>query len=234
MCTIKLPAGVIENIDRIRKQCLWRGNDRTKKGGCLAAWPMIMKPKLKGGLGVINLRLQNDALLLKQLHKFYNKRDIPWVQLVWSKYYANGKVPHGTKELGSFLWKELLRLSVFYRGIARCQIGDGASVLFWEDLWSSEVLALKYPCLFSFVRNTSLSMKNVRETEDLDTLFTLPLSEQAFNELQDLQLELHSVPYDDAQIDSWVFIWGSSIYSSQKFYALSFKSMATSPCFTWL
>ena len=77
-------------------------------------------------------------------------------------------------------------------------------------------------------------MKNVRETEDLDTLFTLPLSEQAFNELQDLQLELHSVPYDDAQIDSWVFIWGSSIYSSQKFYALSFKSMATSPCFTWL
>ena len=77
-------------------------------------------------------------------------------------------------------------------------------------------------------------MKNVRETEDLDTLFTLPLSEQAFNELQDLQLELHSVPYDDAQIDSWVFIWGSSIYSSQKFYALSFKKMATSPCFTWL
>ena len=195
---------------------------------------MVMKPKLKGGLGVINLRLQNDALLLKQLHKFYSKRDIPWVLLVWSKYYANGKVPHGTKELGSFRWKKLLRLSVFYRGIARCQIGDGASVLFWEDLWSSEVLALKYPCLFSFVRNTSLSVKNVRETEDLDTLFTLPLSEQAFNELQDLQLELHSVPYDDAQIDSWVFIWGSSIYSSQKFYALSFKSMATSPCFTWL
>ena len=24
--TIKLPKGVIENIDRIRKQCLWRGN----------------------------------------------------------------------------------------------------------------------------------------------------------------------------------------------------------------
>jgi len=136
---------------------------------------MVMKPKLKGGLGVINLRLQNDALLLKQLHKFYSKRDIPWVLLVWSKYYANGKVPHGTKELGSFWWKELLRLSVFYRGIARCQIGDGASVLFWEDLWSSEVLALKYPYLFSFVRNTSLSVKNVMETEDLDTLFTLPL-----------------------------------------------------------
>jgi hypothetical protein len=35
---------------------------------------MVLEPKSKGGLGVINLRLQNDALLLKQLHKFYNTR----------------------------------------------------------------------------------------------------------------------------------------------------------------
>ena len=27
MCTIKLPKGVIDNIDQARKQCLWRGND---------------------------------------------------------------------------------------------------------------------------------------------------------------------------------------------------------------
>ena len=26
LCTIKLPRGVIDNIDRIHKQCLWRGN----------------------------------------------------------------------------------------------------------------------------------------------------------------------------------------------------------------
>lgn len=31
-CTIKLPKGVIENIDRARKQCLWQGNDIEKKG----------------------------------------------------------------------------------------------------------------------------------------------------------------------------------------------------------
>ena len=33
MCTIKLPKGVIDNIDRARKQCLRRGNDPKKKGG---------------------------------------------------------------------------------------------------------------------------------------------------------------------------------------------------------
>lgn len=38
-----------------------------------------MKTKEKGGLGVINLGLKNDALLLKQLVKFYNYDDGPWV-----------------------------------------------------------------------------------------------------------------------------------------------------------
>ena len=71
MCTIKLHKGVIDNIDRARKQCLWRVKHVDKKGGHLAAWNMVQKPKKnKGGLGVINLRIQNDALLLKQLHKF--------------------------------------------------------------------------------------------------------------------------------------------------------------------
>jgi hypothetical protein len=61
MCSIKLPIGVIDNIDRIRKQCLWKGNDPEKKGGNLATWSMVQKPKDKGGLGILNLRLQNDA-----------------------------------------------------------------------------------------------------------------------------------------------------------------------------
>ena len=130
MCTIKLPAGVINSMDKIRKQCLWRGNNRGKRGGHLAAWSTVSLPKAKGGLGVLNLRLQNDSLLLKQLHKFYSKKDVPWVKLIWSKYYANGKVPHGHREVGSFWWKNLLRLSVLYRGIAKCQVGDGSIVLF--------------------------------------------------------------------------------------------------------
>ena len=129
MCTIKLPVGVIENIDRMRKQCLWRGNDPNKKEGNLAAWPMVQKPKHKGGLGVINLRLQNDALLLKQLHKFYNHHNIPWVHLIWAKYYTN-KVPHGSRKVGSFWWKDILRLNPIYRNIATCALGDGSTILF--------------------------------------------------------------------------------------------------------
>ena len=89
------------------------------------AWPTILKPKTKGGLSIINLRLQNDALLLKHLHKFYSKEDVPWVGLIWNKYYTN-KSPHTAREIGSFWWNDILRLSTLCRGIARCSLGDGS------------------------------------------------------------------------------------------------------------
>jgi hypothetical protein len=78
MLTLVIPVGVLEVIDRARRHCLWRRKDKEKINS-LAAWDMVCKPKEKGGLGIINLKLQNAALLLKHLHKFYNNFDTPWV-----------------------------------------------------------------------------------------------------------------------------------------------------------
>jgi hypothetical protein len=75
MCSLKLPVTVVEIIDKHRKNCLWRGSDFRKKGHNLAAWELVRRPKEKGGLGVINLSVQNDALLLKQLDNFYRKEN---------------------------------------------------------------------------------------------------------------------------------------------------------------
>jgi hypothetical protein len=75
---------------------------------------LVRKPKEKEGLGVINLSIQNDALLLKQLDKFYRKENIQWVALIWQKYY-NNTVPHLAREKGSFWWKDILRLHTQYR-----------------------------------------------------------------------------------------------------------------------
>jgi len=127
MCTLKLPVAVTNYVDRIMKQCLWRGADTNKMGGNLASWDKVCKPKNKGGLGVINLKLQNDALLLKHLDKFYNKKELPWIDLIWNRYYRN-KVPHATREVGSFWWRDILRLNVLFRGIAKCNIGRGETV----------------------------------------------------------------------------------------------------------
>lgn len=101
MCSLKLPVIVIEIIDKHRKNCLWRGSDYRRKGYNLATWELVQKPKNKGGLGIINLSLQNEALLMKQLDKFYGKENIQWIKLIWQKYYIE-EVPHLAREKGSF------------------------------------------------------------------------------------------------------------------------------------
>lgn len=55
---------------------------------------MVCKPKNKGGvLGVIDLKYQNITLLMKHLDKFFNKHELLWVKLIWTKYYLNADLP---------------------------------------------------------------------------------------------------------------------------------------------
>jgi hypothetical protein len=111
-------------------------------------------PKKKGGLGVMNLELQNDALLLKYMDKFMNKADIPWVDLVWHSHY-NGKVPHASPKTGSFWWNDICSLYFQYRGLTR--IWD--SILLWKDKWHGELpLVVSYDRLFSFALNKDISI----------------------------------------------------------------------------
>jgi hypothetical protein len=62
------------------------GSDVNAKGKSLAVWSKVTKPKDKGGLEVVDLRSQNEALLLKHLDKFYKKKDTPWVNMIWHSH----------------------------------------------------------------------------------------------------------------------------------------------------
>lgn len=88
MCTLQLPASIIDQIDKYKKHELWDNGDINRKGSCLVAWKKACRPKNQEGLGIINLRAQNNALLLKFLHKFYNQEDLPWVQMTWQHLYT--------------------------------------------------------------------------------------------------------------------------------------------------
>jgi hypothetical protein len=55
-----------------------------------ATWHLVCTPKHKGGLGILDLKKHNEALLMKMLYKFFNKQDLPLVQLIWDNRYKNG------------------------------------------------------------------------------------------------------------------------------------------------
>jgi hypothetical protein len=59
MCTLKLPVVVIKQIDKYKEHYLWRGSNLNTKRPPLVAWSLVTKPKSMGGLGVIDLELNN-------------------------------------------------------------------------------------------------------------------------------------------------------------------------------
>jgi hypothetical protein len=181
MSTISLHVTVREQIDKYRKHCLWRGNDDSNRINAKVAWHMVTKSKDEGGLGVLDLKTQNEALLIKNLHKFFNKANIPWVQLVWEKHYKNGKLPDHIKR-GSFWWKDILKLLDKFKGLASVTVSDGSSCLLWEDCWSGQPLRLAFPELHSFAKKPNISLASAANTVSTFNLFNLPLSVEAFQQ----------------------------------------------------
>lgn len=127
MSTFLLPKTVIKQVDKYRKHCLWRGSDLTSKKPSKAAWQLVCTSKEHGGLGVLNLQTQNESLLLKNLHKFYNQVNIPWVQLLWACYYSTGTLPMANTRKGSFWWSDSLKLLDQFKGMASVWVNSGTS-----------------------------------------------------------------------------------------------------------
>jgi hypothetical protein len=149
-------------------------------------WKIVSLPKECGGLGALNLYTQNVSLLLKHLHKFFNKLDIPWVQLVWNCHYPQGALLINNNR-GSFWWKDILKSLVSFKGLASAIVSDGSSCFFWEDIWNNNLTSSIFPELFSFARTQHISVQSFISTNDRSELFHFPLSTQDFDQFQQLE-----------------------------------------------
>jgi len=178
------------------------------------------------------LQTQNDALLLKNLDKFFNRKDLPWVNLVWEKYYSNGRLPGGTKK-DSFWWRDILKLLTKFKGIAYVSVQDGSSVLFWEDQWNNLVSRLEFPELHSFAKNKAITLQKVYHQNEISNLFHLPLSVEAYAQLHQIvhMIQILNLVEDN---DSWSYIWGSSLFSSSKAYKALVGKTEAHQAFNWL
>jgi hypothetical protein len=137
---------------------------------------------------------------------------------------------------GSFWWKAHLKLIDTYKAMARCNVGNGKTVFFWTDLWGDSCLHHKFPHLFSFTKKADISVSKVIHMEYLQDLFHLPLSQQAFEEFEQLeslcdnvQAEMHYPRHD-----SWTYIWGSDKFSTTKAYKFMIGEQHAPKFFTWI
>ena len=108
MCSLQIPIIVMNQLNNYFRNCFWRKYGSQDRGAVLIAWNTACQPMANGGLGILNIEVHNKALLLKQVHKFLNKENIPWVNIIWESYYQTS-LP-GERMVGSFWWKTLLKL----------------------------------------------------------------------------------------------------------------------------
>ena len=71
MSFFEIPKGVLKNLDHFRSRFFWQGSSEKHKYR-LAKWDILCRPKDQGGLGILDLQLQNKCLLAKWLVDLLN------------------------------------------------------------------------------------------------------------------------------------------------------------------
>jgi hypothetical protein len=147
-------------------------------------------------------------MLIKHLHKFYNK-DVPWVQLIWNILYSNGQIPHASPEKGSFWFRDLMKFSDHFRGIAMATTGAGDTIMLWRDVWNGHHTMTELPRLYSYAKITKISVAQYLNNPDVHQNYHTPISLEASQELTTLNQIILEVQGNQQDRDRWTYIWGT-------------------------
>lgn len=86
------------------------------------------------------------------------------------------------------------------------------------DVWNDRLLKNSFPRLFSFAKNTHTTVSHFLRNDSIEEQFHIPLSEEAFQEYQELQGIIQGIQVQGETRDFWHYIWASSAYSSKQIY----------------
>ncbi|KAG5615710.1 hypothetical protein H5410_015534 [Solanum commersonii] len=117
-------------------------------------------PKLSGGLGVRNLRIHNECLLMIWLWRYVEEEHALWREVMHHKYGQDSQwctnevtIPYGVST-----WKTIRSFWTKLAGTIKLIIGNGAKILFWKDVWvRHEALMQSFPDLCSFCSNPDIT-----------------------------------------------------------------------------
>lgn len=130
-----LPASVLEDVDRIIRQFLWKGTS-LGRGGAKVAWQDVCCPKCEGGLGIRNIKLSNRAFMVKYIWILFSDKQSLWCRWIHSVFLKKRNFwivdRPGTC---SWMWKKILQLRPYFRSSFRWVVGNGYSTSLWYDYW---------------------------------------------------------------------------------------------------
>jgi hypothetical protein len=88
MSVFPTPKGILQKIRAIQREFLWRGVE-SKKKWALVAWENVCKPKCKGGMGLQDPQVINEAYGSKLWWRWFKENSTLWATLWKAKYVLN-------------------------------------------------------------------------------------------------------------------------------------------------
>ena len=132
----QLSRSFCEEMDSILKRFWWGPKKESFHYYAPTAWSKLCTPKNEGSLRFRNFYNQNIALLTKLAWWVLTNKDSPCVKLLISKYRVYGNsLKYQSSPCASWTWKSIVNTRKILEKGACFLVGDGNSILVWEDPW---------------------------------------------------------------------------------------------------
>ena len=161
MSFYSLPVGVRKKFDFFQSRFLW-GEDQGIRKYHLVNWDTVCLPKDYGGLGILDLKHMNVALLGKWLWKLETEQGL-WQDLLRKKYLRDTPLSGASFKPGdSWFWHGLMSVKKAFYNCCCKEIGDGKGTLFWEEQWKGDdPFAVRFKELYDICTTTGITVEKV-------------------------------------------------------------------------
>ncbi|GMI73525.1 hypothetical protein HRI_001021800 [Hibiscus trionum] len=159
----KMPVAIANKLNSLMANFLW-GSSESRKAIHWLKWSGLCQPINCGGLGIRDLRIQNQALLGKWVWNFVTEKDSIWKTILCSKMNCDNKstaAVNSSNRYSSWMWRDIAKsfscknargMSLVDKLILH--LGDGSSIKFWLDHWIGEApLQHAFPRIYALSNN---------------------------------------------------------------------------------
>lgn len=206
-------------MDTVRANFFWQGASESYKYH-MVRWRNMCLPKEFGGVGILETRTMNEALLGKWgWRMLQSKQGDLCAEFLQRKYLKKSGLLQCSESGCSQFWKGILKTKEILKWGLKAHVKNGQKTRFWEDVWIREIpLKLEYPRLYALCKDKGCLVADYWENDGWKIEFNRPLGERDMSDWESLICILDDIPLREGDDQfTWV-LEKSGAYTTRSMY----------------